>query len=186
MGSFGDPLEPVGGGQDPGQEAPHQTQDLLVLAQKALRMAAGLREHVVAGRLLDAWAAADWLEDLAGEVKAALPVTAQDIVAAVEGHQPEAAAKVGRALIQSGAVPWETTEEEVSAALLSEDLAAADRAIIERMTPWPPGGPQEANLRAAVQAALGDLRPLGDLPVQGPRQRWRFPPSEPYPGQDQP
>jgi hypothetical protein len=61
-------------------------QDLLALADRALRMAAGLREHLVAGSLLDAWAAADWLGDLAQEVKDALPVSSQDILAAVEGN----------------------------------------------------------------------------------------------------
>lgn len=60
-------------------------QQLLALAERALRMAAGLREHLVAGRLLDAWAAADWLGDLAQEVKGTLPVSSQDILAAVEG-----------------------------------------------------------------------------------------------------
>ncbi len=60
-------------------------QDLLALADRAVRMAAGMREHIVAGSLLDAWAAADWLGDLAQEVKAALPVSSQDILAAVEG-----------------------------------------------------------------------------------------------------
>jgi len=61
--------------------------DLLAIAERALRMAAGLREHLVAGSLLDAWAAADWLGDLAQEVKDKLPVSSQDILAAVEGHQ---------------------------------------------------------------------------------------------------
>jgi hypothetical protein len=61
--------------------------DLLALAERAVRMAAGMREHLVAGSLLDAWAAADWLGDLAQEVKAKLPVSSQDILAAVEGHQ---------------------------------------------------------------------------------------------------
>ena len=60
-------------------------QDLAVLADKAVRMAAGMREHLAAGSLLDAWAAADWLGDLAQEVKDRLPVSGQDIVAAVEG-----------------------------------------------------------------------------------------------------
>ena len=60
-------------------------QDLLAIADRALRMAAGLREHLVAGSLLDAWAAADWLGDLAQEVKDKLPVSSQDILAAVEG-----------------------------------------------------------------------------------------------------
>jgi hypothetical protein len=64
-------------------------QDLLAIADRAVRMAGGLREHLVAGRLLDAWAAADWLGDLAEEVKAALPVSGRDIVAAVEGQPQE-------------------------------------------------------------------------------------------------
>jgi hypothetical protein len=50
-------------------------------------MAAGMREHLVAGSLLDAWAAADWLGDLAQEVKDKLPVGSEDILAAVEGSQ---------------------------------------------------------------------------------------------------
>jgi hypothetical protein len=60
-------------------------QDLLAIADRAIRMAAGLRDHIVAARLLDAWAAADWLGDLAQEVKDKLPVGSQDIIAAVEG-----------------------------------------------------------------------------------------------------
>jgi hypothetical protein len=60
-------------------------QDLLALADRAVRMAAGMREHIAGGSLLDAWAAADWLGDLAQEVKAALPVSSSDILAAVEG-----------------------------------------------------------------------------------------------------
>ena len=60
-------------------------QDLLALADRAVRMAGGMREHIVAGSLLDAWAAADWLGDLAQEVKDRLPVSSSDILAAVEG-----------------------------------------------------------------------------------------------------
>jgi hypothetical protein len=39
--------------------------DLLAEADKAVRMAAGMREHLVAGRWGEAYAAADWLRDLA-------------------------------------------------------------------------------------------------------------------------
>jgi hypothetical protein len=46
--------------------------DLAELAEKAVRMAAGLREHVVAERWLDAYAAADWLADLAAEARTAV------------------------------------------------------------------------------------------------------------------
>jgi hypothetical protein len=93
-------------------------QDLRDLAERAVRMAAGVREHVWAGRVLDAWAAADWLGDLAQEVKDRLPVSSQDIVAAIEGDHP-AAAKVARAVIRSGAVPPGVTEEAVRDALVA-------------------------------------------------------------------
>jgi hypothetical protein len=39
--------------------------DLLAEADKAVRMAAGMREHLHAGRWGEAYAAADWLRDLA-------------------------------------------------------------------------------------------------------------------------
>jgi hypothetical protein len=42
--------------------------DLDALADKAVRMAAGLREHVKHQRWSDAYAAADWLADLADEI----------------------------------------------------------------------------------------------------------------------
>ena len=72
-------------------------QDLAVLADKAVRMAGGMREHLAASRLIDAWAAADWLGDLAQEVKDRLPVKAKDIVAAVE-------AAAGRAGVVPGGI----------------------------------------------------------------------------------
>ena len=71
---------------DQGKASP---QDLRDLADKAVRMAGGLREHIWADRLLDAWAAADWLGDLAQEVKDGLPVSSEDILASVEGPGPE-------------------------------------------------------------------------------------------------
>jgi hypothetical protein len=75
-------------------------QDLLALADRAVRMAGGMREHIVAGSLLDAWAAADWLGDLAQEVKDKLPVSSQDILSAVEGDtlppRPSAGGMGGR------------------------------------------------------------------------------------------
>jgi len=70
---------------DQGKASP---QDLRDLADKAVRMAGGLREHIWAARLLDAWAAADWLGDLAQEVKDGLPVSSEDILASVEGQAP--------------------------------------------------------------------------------------------------
>lgn len=56
-------------GADPWEE--HGTQ-LLEDAEKAVRMAAAVREHLNAGRLLDAWAAADWLSDLAAGIRSSL------------------------------------------------------------------------------------------------------------------
>ena len=60
------------------------------LAEAVMGMAARMREHIHRGRLLDAWAAADWLEDLAGQVKAGLPVSSDDIIQAIEeGGAPQ-------------------------------------------------------------------------------------------------
>ena len=44
--------------------------DLLAEADRAVRMAGGLREHLVAGDWSSAYGAADWLMDLAEVIKA--------------------------------------------------------------------------------------------------------------------
>lgn len=54
-----------GGNGKPTTAAPP---DLAALADKAVRMAGGLREHVHAQRWGEAYAAADWLADLADEI----------------------------------------------------------------------------------------------------------------------
>ena len=42
--------------------------DLTASAEKLLKLAAGLREHVIAGRWSEAYAAADWVGDIADEI----------------------------------------------------------------------------------------------------------------------
>jgi hypothetical protein len=42
--------------------------DLPALAERATKLAAGLREHIAAGRWGEAFAAADWLIDLGDEI----------------------------------------------------------------------------------------------------------------------
>lgn len=53
--------------QGDGHELPAPP-DLPALADKAVSMAAGMREHIQAGRWGEAYAAADWLIDLADEI----------------------------------------------------------------------------------------------------------------------
>ena len=56
---------PAGNGAGVALPAPP---DLLALADKAVRMATGMREHLAAQRWGEAYAAADWLTDLADEI----------------------------------------------------------------------------------------------------------------------
>ena len=51
-----------------GNGTPDRPPNLPALADRAVQMAAGLREHVIAERWGEAYAAADWLADLADEI----------------------------------------------------------------------------------------------------------------------
>lgn len=64
-----DQLHAISHSHPPGDgKPPVGPPDLVALADKAVQMAAGLREHVHAQRWGEAYAAADWLADLADEI----------------------------------------------------------------------------------------------------------------------